>query len=213
MPYTIDISGKVFNYLTAIQFSHKSSSAHYWVFKCKCGNDVVINKTKVVTGATKSCGCYAVERAISDSTTHGLSNHRLYAKWNDVKNRCYNKKVSSYKIYGGRGVVMCDEWRNDFKCFYNWCIENGWEEGMQIDKDIKGDGLLYSPGTCCFVTPKKNCNNRRSNRYIEYNGVVKTLMEWSEHFGVNPGTLFGRLSRGWSLDKAFINKRFNKYSK
>jgi hypothetical protein len=213
MPKTLDITGLTFNYLTALRFSHKNNSSHYWVFICKCGKERVINKTRVVTGYTKSCGCFAVEKAISDSTTHGLSKHPLYRRWNDIIKRCYNPKVKSYINYGERGVIVCDEWKNNFLSFYNWCINNGWKDGLQIDKDINGNGFIYSPQTCCFVTPKTNSNNRRNNKKIEYNGEIKTLIEWSEKFGINNGTLSGRLKRGWSLEKSFTNKKFNKYSK
>lgn len=82
--------------------------------------------------------------------THGLNDHPLYRKWNGFKTRCYNKNNPKYHRYGGRGVIVCNEWVNNFKAFYDWAILNGWEEGLQIDKDIKAhklgkEGLIYSP--------------------------------------------------------------------
>lgn len=197
----------VFLYLTAIEPSHKIKNRTYWLCKCKCGNEKTVNIAKLINGEVRSCGCYKKEKAKSDSTTHGLAGHPLWSLWRDIRNRCYNKNVSHYHLYGGRGVVMCQEWSNDFMAFYNWAINNGWRKGLQIDKDIKArelgvEALLYSPCRCQFVTSKTNNNNRRSNRYIEFNGVVKTVMQWSEEYKINHGTLFGRLKRGWPIGKA-----------
>lgn len=202
-----DISGNKYNRLTAIRLSHKVGYVHYWVFKCACGNEKAIIKSKVTSGETKSCGCYQKEVATSDSTTHGLTNHPVWRLYRDIKNRCYRKTVISYPIYGGRGVIMCDEWKNDFISFYNWCMCNGWRKGMQIDKDIKAkelgvEPLLYSPEMCQFVTPKQNCNTRRSSRNIELNGVTKTLQQWSELTGINYATIIGRIKRKWPIEKA-----------
>ncbi len=190
----------------------------YAFYKCQCGEVKKISIYKANIGETRSCGCYQREVATKDSTTHGLTGHPIWSLHRDIRNRCYSTKVESYPDYGGRGVVMCDEWRNDFMSFYNWCIANGWRKGLQIDKDIKAkelgvEALLYSPERCQFVTPKKNSNNRRSNRYIEHNGITKTLMEWSEIVGINQGTIHSRLSRGWSVERAFKVGKFNKYTK
>ena len=202
-----DISGQVFHRLTAIKRSRREDNKIYWLFKCECGVEKEIVKAKVVTGETKSCGCYQRDRATSDSTTHGLYGHPLWSKYKDIMNRCYNKNTVAYNSYGGRGVTVCNEWKEDFVSFYNWAIKNGWKPGLQIDKDIKAmelgvEPLLYSPERCQFVTPKINSNNRRSNRFIEYNGFVKTLMEWSEYANIHQATFAGRLKRGWGMKEA-----------
>lgn len=205
-----DITGEKFNLLTAIRFSHKAGFTQYWLFRCDCGKERTISKSKAIIGETRSCGCYQRTKATIDSTTHGLTGHLLHGKWRDIINRCHNKNVQSYPTYGGRGVIVCDEWRNDFLSFYNWCINNGWKPGLQIDKDIKGNGLIYSPETCAFVTCKENNNNRRSNRYIIFDGEKKTIMQWSEKFNIHHATLTGRLDRGWTFEKAIsvpVDKR------
>lgn len=161
----------------------------------------------VNTGVTKSCGCLQVERRnINAFKTHGLSKHPIYRVWNAMKDRCYRKKSQDYPDYGGRGVVVCDEWVNDFKAFYSWAIANGWQDGLQIDKDLKAiaanvEPLLYSPMWCQFVTPSDNSNGRRNNRIIEYNGERRTLAEWAKMFNLSISSFRSRLERnGWVLE-------------
>lgn len=202
-----DISGLKFNRLLAVKYVKKVSGRQYWLFLCDCGNYKEMVKSKVVGGYTKSCGCLQREVAKIDSTTHGLCGHPLWNKWRDMYNRCYTPSVKHFNIYGGRGVTMCEEWKNDFMSFYNWATTNGWRPGLQIDKDIKAMELgvepnLYSPERCQFVTPKENSNHRRNNRYIEYNGTVKTLMQLSEEFKIHNGTLLSRIRRGWPITEA-----------
>jgi hypothetical protein len=148
---------------------------------------------------------------------HYLSTHPLYWLWASVKNRCYNSNERSYKDYGAVGVKMCDEWLNDPKAFIEWALANGWKKGLQIDKDIIAakiglKPILYSPERCLFVTRKQNCNQRKSSRIIEYNGVRKTLMQWSEELGINHTTLAMRLKDyGYSVERAFSEPvSFNK---
>lgn len=87
---------------------------------------------------------------------HGLRSHPLYNVWSGIKDRCYNTNSHDYHNYGGRGVRMCDQWITNFKLFYDWCIKKEWKRGLQIDKDKIGNGLLYSPETCCLLSLKEN---------------------------------------------------------
>jgi len=129
----------------AEQYKNKSIS---YLCKCECGKEVVCRTSGLITGKTTHCGC-KLKRV-----KH--LNRQLYEVWKGMKARCRDKKHIGYKIYGGKGVRVCDTWDKSFVPFYEWCIDNGWKDGMQIDKDIKGDGLLYSPETCCIVTRKAN---------------------------------------------------------
>lgn len=173
------------------------------MFKCVCGEKFIAQVYKVKTFETQSCGCLH-KKAISEANSrHNLKNHKLYGVWSSMKARCYNGKTAQYENYGGKGVTVCEEWKNDFITFFRWAIQNGWKEGLQLDKDTKGNGLVYSPETCCFVTPKKNSNRRSSSRHITYNGETKTVSEWADHFEISLKGLYQRLSRGWSVEKCF----------
>lgn len=86
--------------------------------------------------------------------THDLSKHPLYSRWQGIKQRCYNKKEKKYKDYGGRGISMCDEWRHEFTAFYDWCMSNGFNNNLHIDR-INNDGN-YEPNNCQFITLEEN---------------------------------------------------------
>lgn len=184
------------------------------IYSCICGNTKEIRESSVNAGVTKSCGCLLAEQRPPSTTTHGLSKHPIYRVWNGMKDRCYREKSDDYPDYGGRGVIVCDEWKDDFMAFYNWAICNGWKKGLQIDKDLKAKEmnlpapLIYSPEWCRFVTPADNSNGRRSNRVIEYKGERRSLSEWSKLIGLNRITLRGRLERnGWVLDDAIFARQ------
>lgn len=92
--------------------------------------------------------------------------------------RCYDTKNKRYADYGGRGITICDEWRHSFDNFVQWAINNGYKQGLQIDR-INNDGN-YEPSNCRWVTLKDNCRNRGSNVLVEYNGKFVTIVELSE---------------------------------
>lgn len=100
---------------------------------------------------------------------HGLKNHSLYSVWRNMKQRCNNKNNPEYKNYGGRGITICDEWLNDFKVFYDFCMANGWKDGLQIDR-TNNDGN-YEPKNVGFVTSSVNNLNKRVMGKIQYRGV------------------------------------------
>lgn len=120
------------------------------VFECSCGNTFISTINAVKNGHKKSCGCVRGKQNL----THNLSNHRLYRKWSGMITRCFNEKETHWHRYGGRGITICDEWRNDFKCFYDWAIANGYQEGLTIDR-INNDGN-YEPNNCQWITMQEN---------------------------------------------------------
>lgn len=171
---------------------------------CKCGNYSIKTLTSVKSGVAKSCGCLSREHIIKIQSLfikHNLCRHPLHSAWGAMKQRCLNPNHPSWEYYGGRGVKIYEEWINDFKSFYDWAISAGWEKGLQLDKDIKGDGFLYSPNTCCFVTKRQNSQKTRKVRYIMVNGVETSLYDLSIKFGLKRYVIIKRLKLGWDLDK------------
>lgn len=124
---------------------------------------------------------------------------RLYDIWNLMKRRCNDPKINSYERYGGRGIIVCDEWYI-FNNFYKWAINNGYEDNLTIDR-INTDGN-YTPENCRWVDLKTQANNRCNNRLIEYNGKKQTLTQWANEYNIRVDTLKGRIDRGWAIDKA-----------
>ena len=160
----------------------------FGIYKCSCGNEFSTTVAGVKNGNCKSCGCYNKQRSKEVNTTHGLRHHLLYGIWTDISYRTTNEKQISYKYYGGRGIIMCKEWRNDFKSFYDWCISNGWAKGLEIDRrDNDGN---YEPSNCRFVTRSINTSNTRvikSNNTSGYRGVSfhKQHKKWQAYISVN----------------------------
>lgn len=179
---------------------------------CECGDSRQYFFGNIKRGVTTSCGCYNSEIAQKKHTQpnpcNGLSRHPLYRTWRAMRSRCYNPTDVSYYNYGAKGVTVCEEWRNDFMVFYNWAMANGWEIGLQIDKDIKGDGKLYSPATCCFVTPKVNVRARTCNYFVTYNNVTRPLSEWCELLNMKYTTIRRRLKSGMNAAEAFLKIKY-----
>ena len=142
---------------------------------------------------------------------HGLKNTRLFSIWNNIKTRCYNSNSPAYKHYGGRGITICDEWRDDFKAFYDWAVSHGYQDNLTIDR-INNDGN-YEPNNCRWVTIKIQSINRRNNHLYTIYGETKALSLWCEQFNINYKTVRDRLKRGWDIEIALtypVDSRFRR---
>lgn len=201
-----DLTGQMFGKLTVkFHYGKNKHSHNLWYCICDCGGYTITDTNALRNGDTKSCGCLARELTIKRSTSHGKTHHRLYNIYNKIKERCYRESDPNYKYYGARGIIVCDEWLSDFENFYQWAINNGYSDNLTIDRiDVNGN---YMPSNCRWVTMKTQCNNKRENIYIEYNGETRTLKEWSEILGINYSTLYGRVvTRKWDIERAFNTK-------
>ena len=167
------------------------------VTACDCGSVGVVNAQVLRLGRSKSCGCYSRESSSERSTTHGLTNHKLYGVFKAMWRRCTDPKNKSYPDYGGRGIHVCMAWQS-FDRFFAWAIEHGWENGKQIDR-INNDGG-YSRLNCRFVTATKNGRNKRSNVLLAAFGEAKTPPEWAAdpRCAVSEICIRKRIGRGWS---------------
>ena len=136
------------------------------------------------------------------SFKHGKTGSRLYEVWHHMKSRCYYTKNKNYNAYGGRGIAVCDEWKNDFMSFYNWAMENGYDDTLTIDRIDNNKG--YSPNNCRWATAKQQVMNRTNTLQIAYKGKTKPLMEWCEILNLSYNTIWTRLHKyNWTVEKAF----------
>lgn len=205
-----NLIGERFGRLLVLDFAGKNKyNQLYYLCVCNCGKEIVTLGHSLLSGVTKSCGCYHKEQSKKNSDRlkiinikHNLCNHKLYSIWHQMKDRCYYEKYKSYKDYGGRGIIVCDEWKDNFQTFYDWAINNGYKDKLTIDRiDTNGN---YEPSNCRWATYKEQQNNKRNNYLITYNGKTHTLTEWSELLDINTQTLRSRIClNNWSIERAF----------
>ena len=168
------------------------------LFQCSCGKEFEGNVNQVKRGETCGCGYKTrIEKLILKNTKHNMSNHPIYQVWLDMIKRCNSYKNKSYHNYGGRGIKVCERW-TDINNFVEDMYPS-YIKGLDIDR-IDNDGN-YEPSNCRWVTRKQNLNNTRHNKIIEFNGVQKTIKQWSEFINIPYQTLIDRLKR-WSIERS-----------
>ena len=201
MSRLLDITGKRFGRLTVLNREGSNLEGRaMWKCKCDCGSEKIILGKSLRVGLTKSCGCI-VNELRNERTRNKYKGTKLHNSWRAMKGRCMDKNNERYSNYGGRGIVVCDEWRNSFENFRKWALENGYSYGLTIDR-IDNDGN-YEPNNCRWATSEEQANNKRDNHLIKCKGETKTLIQWADSLNINYSTLFSRLSSGWSIEKAF----------
>jgi hypothetical protein len=198
----IDLAGKRFGILTVIEQVEKrnKNGQIIWLCKCSCGKEVLVLGHLLRKYRTRSCGCLRAEISSIGNRTHGRSKDRVYRTYHTMLKRCLDKMHKQYKGYGGRGITVCDRWRESFENFFE-------DMGIpptdkhQIDR-INNNGN-YEPNNCRWVTNKENCRNKRNCKMLSYRGITKSLPEWAEDANILRSTLYARLYRSnWSIEKA-----------
>lgn len=193
-----DITGQKFNHLTAVRIA--SRNPLFWECRCDCGNTTLVRSNNLISGNVKSCGCIHHR----GNPKHNLSKTRLYRIYAKIKRRCYILDDPAYQHYGGRGIVMCDEWKNSFEAFYMWANKNGYSDDLSIDR-IDNDGI-YSPQNCRWADKVEQANNRCRNRNYTMNGETLTLKQWCSKLQMHYATVHSRIIRGWSFEEAILYK-------
>lgn len=183
--------------------SPKGYRAVNWLCKCDCGKMVVVRGCNLKSGASKSCGCNRID--FPNRTVHGLSKTKIYNIWRSMRARCENVHSSAYPDYGGRGINICDEWKNSFESFYQWSITHNYSDGLSIDRVDNNSG--YFPDNCRWVDAEVQQNNKRNNHYITYDGQTMTMKQWADKTGIKYQKLKDRINKcGWDVARALTTK-------
>lgn len=203
-PKVEDISGQRFGRLTAIRYAGKSKGKQtLWECRCDCRKTVIVHQQNLKSGHTSSCGCYNSEVASRALKTHGLSGTRLYTIWHDMIYRCYNDNHRSHKDYGGKGIIVCKEWKDDFETFRNWALQNGYKDNLSIDR-IDSD-KNYCPENCRWATDIQQANNTSRNLVFTVDGYTDTLSNLCRKYNVPYDTVYSRIYTGkWDIKNALF---------
>ena len=199
MSKVIDLTGMKFGRLTVLERAEKYKNGNYlWRCRCECGNFTVVSGNSLKSGHTQSCGCLCKE----NHTTHQMTHTKLYTNWSVMIQRCYNEKNEKYPRYGGRGIKVCERWK-DFSNFYADVsqMEHFKEPGYSLDR-IDNDGD-YCPENVRWATPKQQARNRHNNIKVNYQGEEMTLPDAAEKSGINYGTLKYRYRVGLRGEELF----------
>src|SRR5688572_5368364 len=136
----------------------------------------------------------------SPHRTHGLQKSPEYSVWNQMKMRCYNPNVRGFPDYGGRGITVCDRWRDSFE---NFIADMGSRPSSRHTLDRVNNSLGYSPDNCQWRTYKDQQQNRRDNHLITFNGETLCVSEWNRRLGFPVGTISQRMQKlKWDAIKA-----------
>lgn len=169
-----------------------------WVCRCGCGNIFSTRYEHLLRNSNcPKCGRKAQAEKISK---HGKYQTPLYKVWISMKQRCYNPESKSYKDYGGRGIKICREWKESYPAFEKWANENGYKNGLSIDRINNDRG--YSPNNCRWTDSITQANNKRNVTLITFNGDTDTISNMARKYGLRPCVVTRRLYRSWTVEKA-----------
>lgn len=188
--------GEKFNRLTVIEEVGKNHYGIIYKCRCECGTEKEFTAVRLRTKNVQSCGCLRRDHF----RKHSLSETRPYKIFQGMKKRCYNLNEPNYKDYGAREITICNEWLNDVQTFYDWAMNNGYKDGLSIERlDFNGN---YEPKNCTWIELKKQGRNRRNAHSIEHEGETYTIRELAAKYDMNEHTLAYRIRTGWKLEDA-----------
>ncbi len=204
-----DLIGQSFGNLSVIgRAENTKQGKRRWICRCACGKvkEKPVTSFDLKSGKVKSCGCLYFSSNKNRTKTHGMTNSRIYRIWLAMRSRCLYSKNIEYKNYGGRGITVCEKWKNSFQAFYDWAMSNGYEEHLTIDRiDSNGN---YEPSNCRWATMKEQQNNRRNNRIVNYKNKKYKPAELAVILNTSVETLLWRINHGWEEDELAIAPSF-----
>lgn len=171
--------------------------------RCDCGVEKVVRGRGLVTGYTNSCGCLQREltavKIAERSRTHGRTGTVEHHTWTTMKQRCHNPTDKQFHRYGGRGITVCERWRDNFEAFLE---DMGLRPANKTSIDRIDNSKGYEPGNCRWADDIEQHNNKRNNRILTIDTESATVAEWARRSGTDMYRIHGRLAQGWSAQEA-----------
>lgn len=193
--------GMKFGRLTVIGVSQKDSRGKSILdCQCECGGRKNVHSSSLVRGDTRSCGCLHKEANAYKNIKHQKSHFPEYKIYHGILERCFNERTNNFINYGGRGITVCERWKNSFENFF---ADMGKRPSAKHSIDrINNDGN-YTPENCRWATRKEQGRNKRTNFLIKFNGKVQCLKDWAVDAKLNHATLRNRIvNLKWPIQKA-----------
>ncbi|MGG1486941.1 hypothetical protein ABEI56_23245 [Peribacillus castrilensis] len=186
--------GQTFNELTVLEEAERSKNGQRRLkCQCSCGSIKDYDAHKVKKGHTKSCGCKRTKYIAEARTTHDGRLTLLYSKWSGIKRRCFNPNDSHYPDYGGRGITICDEWKDDFATFQEWSYANGYNDTLSIERMDVNKG--YEPSNCKWIPTIYQAWNKQNSVRLIYKGEVQPMALVAQLENIEHKTLSSRYYR------------------
>jgi hypothetical protein len=199
MAFAMDLTGQVFGRLTA-RLIDRSGKRIRWVCDCECGGKAVVAVSDLIGSHTRSCGCLWRETVPGHNASHRRTGSYLHRIWGLMIQRCHNPNNPAYPKYGGRGIVVCQRWRESFEAF---AADMGERPTDRHSVERKNNDGNYNPENCVWATRSEQARNRKSSRLLTLDGVTRTAAEWSEITGLMSWTIRQRIDRyGWTVERA-----------
>lgn len=192
------MQGERFGRLVVMSEAARRGKQHFNVI-CDCGKEAVVSVTNLKSGHTKSCGCLHKE-ALTKPRTHGMSKTSEYKSYHKMLERCYNPNDINYKNYGGRGIVVCERWRESFENFFT---DLGKKPTPKHSLERSKTDGNYEPSNCRWATRLEQNRNRRRHAWFEYNGIKLIREDWAKVFQVAPSQINLQIKRGKTFNQIF----------
>lgn len=197
-----DFTGRRFGRLTVLCADNGNRQRNMWLCQCDCGNKKSVRGDHLISGATKSCGCYNRYLASKRQKTHGMTGSPEYSAWRHMIARCESPLDSRFHCYGARGIKVCDRWkgRDGFQNFLN---DIGPRPSPEYSIDRINNNGNYEPSNCKWSNRIEQANNKSKSMFITYQGETKTLRAWARELGLKYKRVWERMKYyGWSFEKA-----------
>ena len=182
-----------------------------WVCRCDCGNICEVRQSSLKSGVTRSCGCLQKQKFTIERVKHGHApdsgQSSEYHSYYSMLSRCHSPSHKSYSRYGGRGIRVCESWRNSFMKFLE---DMGPKPSRKYTIERIDNNRGYEPDNCRWATISEQQRNTNRTRWITADGETLTVSEWAERLGVKRSVIHSRLGTGWSEREAVTTPRLGR---